>query len=393
MRPLACLVVTIALAAAACQSRQVATLDTPTPPPAGAHPPPTTPASGPEMPSPSPPPELSRLQFSSIQRLDATTGFVASWHGTSGPTLARTTDGGATWRSIAVPLETVTTIRFIDVRVGWVAGLANDAKSAVLLHTIDGGAAWQQALDVVAPPGGYPPLAIQAVDGLVAWALVLPCDGCAGDLGRTVDGGQSWTWLASGHITAIRFATATRGWMAVSDSYPNADVRTTSDGGKTWSVGGRFASGAVVGLDAANASTAWALIRDGGYCSATTCTRYDLQRTTDGGSTWHSVGNPKPTDGTCAGGALYGPLFASPSRGWLAENTGAGGARATTGLLRSEDGGLSWRCANAPGETGLVSAADPSRIWVASGFGGGALAVLYSSDDAGQSWRAVPVGG
>jgi photosystem II stability/assembly factor-like uncharacterized protein len=370
--------VAMAVGAAACEDQQVAAPSAVTPLP---------------YQSPAPPaPAGDPLRFSSIQRLDATTGFVASWNGTSGPRLARTVDAGASWQPLAVPLETVTTVRFIDARVGWVAGLGNGARSAALLHTVDGGATWQRALDVAAAPGGYPPLALQAVDGLVAWALVLPCDGCVGDLGRTTDGGLHWSWLASGHITTMRFATATRGWIAVSDAYPNVSIRVTSDGGKTWNTRANFTSGAMVGLDAANALTAWALIRDGAYCTASICTRYDLERTVDGGLTWQSLGNPKPATGDCGGGALYGPLFATPGRGWLAENTGAGGVRSTTGLLRSVDGGATWRCQSAPAQSGAVSAADPMHIWVATGFGCCAAAVLYSSDDGGQTWRALDPG-
>lgn len=379
MRRLAWLTVSIALLAGACAEQPVSALGTAAPP-----------ASAPQSsPSTIPPAELNPLSISSIQRLDAMNGFIASWAGTAGPRLARTSDGGATWHSIGVPLATVTTIRFIDARTGWVAGVAGNATSAVLLHTADGGQTWEQALNVVAGQGGYPPLAIEAIDGLVAWALVRTCDGCVADLGRTIDGGRDWTWLTSGPITAIRFVTATSGWIAVDDGYPNSDIRVTGDGGRTWTTRARFGSGAVVGLDAAGASTAWALIRDGAYCTASSCMKYDLQRTTDGGSTWRGLGNPKVRDDGCAGGHIYGPLFASASRGWLVENSGAGGVKTSTGLLQSEDGGRTWRCHDAPVQTGAVSVADPLHVWVATGFGGGAAAGLYASDDGGATWRPI----
>lgn len=346
----------------------------------------------PSQPPPSPvvrppSPESNPLWVGSIQRLDARIGFIATVNHT-GPVLARTEDAGATWQDIPTPLELVTTIRFIDTQVGWVAGLAADNESAIL-RTVDGGATWQQTLRVPAAQGNFPPLGLQAIDGQVAWALIPTCDGCMAELRRTVDGGRTWAVLTDGQIAAMRFATATRGWIAVSDSNQNSHLEVTSDGGRTWSIGAHLTSGSVVGLDAASGLAAWALVRDGGYCSASTCTRYELVRTIDGGASWKSLGNPKPTIGDCAFGHLYGPLFASLSRGWLVENTGAGGAMVSTGFLQSDDGGATWRCHSAPTQTDVVSAADPGHIWVTSGHEGGEIMSMYSSDDGGVTWRPL----
>jgi hypothetical protein len=62
------------------------------------------------------------------------------------------------------------------------------------------------------------------------------------------------------------------------------------------------------------------------------------------------------------GGQLHSPLFASPVRGWLVENTGAGGAMASTGFPQSDDGGVTWRCHSAPTQTDVISAADPAHV-------------------------------
>ena len=370
------------LLAAGCQSQPTAARSTSPPAIVGGSP---LPSLNPVVASQSP--ESNPLWIGTIQRLDARTGFIATVNH-SGPVLARTDDAGATWQEITTPLELVTTIRFIDARVGWVAGLKSDKESAVL-RTIDGGATWQVSLRVPAAPGGYPPLGLQAIDGKIAFALIPNCDGCTAELRRTVDGGSTWATLADGNISAMRFATPTRGWIAVSSSYPDVLLEVTSDGGRTWSIGAQLTSGSVVGLDAASSLIAWALVRDGGYCSASTCTRYELMHTIDGGVTWKSFGNPKPASGSCAGGHLYGPLFASPARGWLVENTGAGGAMASTGFLGSDDGGITWRCNSAPTQTDVVSAADPAHIWVTSGHAGGEVMSLYSSDDGGLSWQPL----
>jgi photosystem II stability/assembly factor-like uncharacterized protein len=267
------------------------------------------------------------------------------------------------------------------------------------LRTQDGGATWQKAL-LIPDYGTYGDrvLQIQAVDGERAWALVLSCDSspaptaslnCPTELRRTTDGGRTWTTLINGYVAAIRFATALRGWLAIQNPDDTFDIRVTNDGGTTWTTSVRTTSGSVVGLDAADSQTAWVITQDARDCSASICSNYELLRTTDGGTTWSTLGNPKPTTGNCFGGHLVGPLFASPMSGWLAENQGAGGAQVLTGLLQTEDGGRSWRCSSVLANTYLVSAADPAHVWVTSNRLGDETSTLYSSDDSGLTWRAL----
>ena len=366
-------------------------------------------------PSPQPPSDNVPLSLAAIQRLDSGTGFVTGWTGT-GLGLARTLDSGASWQRIAVPTDRITSLRFIDANVGWAGGFiprgmpqvacAQAAPSGgiacygVVLRTVDGGRTWQQTLAI--PDDGLngdPVVQIQAIDGQVAWALTLACASppapnpirnCPTDLRRTVDGGHTWTTLVTGQIVSMRFATSSRGWLALV-SENGSEVRFTNDGGSTWTRGMQTSSGAIIGLDAATSQVAWAMTRDGGYCTSSTCGKYELFRTLDGGSTWTSLGNPKPATGNCVFGAIYGPLFASPTRGWLALNLGAGGVAAPGGLMQTEDGGKTWRCTNTPPNTYLVSAADPAHIWVSSNRRQDDATTLYSSEDGGASWHALDI--
>jgi len=375
---------------------------------------PVTPSIASDSPAPTPSPTNDNpLTLAAIQRVDSSTGFVTGWTGT-GLGLARTLDAGASWQRIVVPTDQITSLRFIDANVGWAGGLiprnipqvacaqaappGTSSCIGVVLRTADGGRTWQQTLAI--PDDGVngdPVVQLQAIDGQVAWALTLACSSnspanpilnCPTDLRRTVDGGRTWTTLVTDQIVAIRFASAAHGWLAV--AVPNGvfEVRFTNDGGSTWSRGMQTSSG-IVGLDAASAHVAWLMTRDGGYCSASTCTKYELFRTLDGGSTWTSLGNPKPVTGNCAIGAIYGPLFASPTRGWLALNLGAGGVAGPGGLLQTEDGGKTWRCTNTPPNTYFVSAADPNHIWVSSNQRGTEATTLYSSEDGGTTWHAL----
>jgi hypothetical protein len=302
--------------------------------------------------------------------------------------LARTDDAGATWTDISPPLQLVTAIRFVDARVGWVAGLQTDGESAVL-RTVEGGATWQRVLVAPTAPGDYPPLQLQAIDSLVAWVLIPTCHSCVAQIQRTVDGGRTWVAAGKTNVEAMRIVSATEAWIAIASSGTRRDIYVTVDGGAEWTPSAHTDTGEVVGLEAIG-STAWVLTRDGGYCTATTCERYDLTRTTDMGASWQDLGNPKPTNTPCGGGHLLGPAFVSGSRGWLAENTGAGGVRASTGWLQSTDGGATWKCSATPSQVDFLSVADSQHLWATSRNPDDPThSGLLASDDGAATWYGI----
>ena len=352
------------------------------------------------------------LSLSAIQRLNPNVGYIAGWTGTA-LGLGKTSDGGATWQRFRIPADHLTALRFIDEHIGWAAGFLSrdvaqiacqqaapaDAQpcKGVVLRTQDGGKTWQTVLAI--PTNGVygePIRQIQAVDGQRAWALSLDqlaCQAfCPSILERTTDGGRTWTTQLRGTIATIRFASATRGWVALDDtpSPGTVEVRETSDGGASWRVSLRTATGSAIALDAATTETAWLLTRDGAYCTSSQCEKYALYRTDNGGSTWSNLGNPQDFTAGCSGGHLIGPLFASATRGWLGLNLGAGGANVGPGgILKSDDGGQTWRCATTPPNTGLVSAADPLHVWAAGEDRLTQSTALYTTEDAGATWRAL----
>ena len=350
------------------------------------------------------------LMLSAVQRLNARVGYVSAWDGT-GAGLAKTSDGGMTWRRVPIPAAYLTSLRFIDERVGWAAGFVKrDAPQifcreaappgvqpckGVVLRTQDGGQHWETVL-AIPTDGVQPILEIQAVDGLRGWALTIDpaaCQfPCLSYLQRTTDGGRTWTTLLHANIATIRFASASRGWIALEDTprSETVEVQETSDGGTTWQSRLQTATGRAARLDAATTSRAWLLTVDTTTCSASQCLKYVLFRTDDGGLTWSNLGNPKDFTTNCSGGHLAGPLFASAGRGWLGLNRGAGGALiGPGGILKSEDGGRTWRCATTPPNTSLVSAADPLHVWAAGEDRLTQSTALYTSEDAGTTWQAL----
>jgi photosystem II stability/assembly factor-like uncharacterized protein len=398
---------------AACSPQAVAR-----PSPTGARVSPTpSPLTGPPpTPTPTPTPQATPndsnpLALSAIQRLNIKVGYIAGWGGT-GLGLAKTSDAGVTWQRLQIPVDHLTSLRFIDERVGWAGGFANrnvpqvacqqappvasQPCKGVVLRTQDGGQSWQTVLAIPTDSVlGEPIRQIQAVDGLRAWALTLdqgPCQyPCLSFLQRTTDGGRTWTTLLHGEIAAIRFASASRGWVALDDtpSPGTVEVRETSDAGTTWRTVMHTSTGSAATLDAATINTAWLLTFDGAYCSSSSCARYALFRTDNGGLTWSSLGNPIDFTANCSIGHLTGPLFASPGRGWLGLNLGAGGANEPGGILRSEDGGRSWRCATTPPNAGLLSAADPFHVWAAGEDRSTGVTALFTTEDAGATWHRL----
>ena len=358
------------------------------------------------------PKDSTPLSLSAIQRLDARVGYVAGRSGTS-LKLAKTSDGGATWQRLPVPADYLTSLRFIDERVGWAGGFVNrdvaqiacqqaapagaQPCKGVVVRTEDGGNTWKTVLAI--PTNGVqgePIRQIQAVDGQRAWALTLDQTACTfpclSYVQRTTDAGRSWTTQLHGEIAAIRFASATRGWVALDDTPApgTVEVRQTNDGGVTWRVVLRTATGNAIALDAATVDTAWLLTGDGAYCTSSDCQKYALLRTENGGLNWPYLGNPKDFTLGCSGGHLVGPLFASPARGWLGLSLGAGGANVGTGgILQSEDGGRTWHCTTRPQNTSLISAADSLHVWAASEDRPTQSTALYATEDAGTNWHPI----
>ena len=378
-------------------------------PPAGANP---TPTSSKVSPSSTALSDGTPLSLSAIQRLSPNVGYIAGWTGT-GLGLAKTSDAGRTWQRLPIPADHLTALRFIDERVGWAAGFVSrdvpqiachqaapagaQPCKGVVLRTQDGGKTWQTVLAI--PTNGVqgePIRQIQAVDDQRAWALTLdqsPCTfPCLSYVQRTSDGGRTWTTLLHGEIAAIRFASASRGWVALDDtpSPGTVEIRVTSDGGATWRTGLRTATGNTMAIDAASIDTAWVLTRDGAYCTSSSCAKYALFRTDNGGVNWPYLGNPKDFTVGCSGGHLAGPLFASVGRGWLGLNLGAGGANVGSGgILTSEDGGRTWRCATTPPNISLVSAADPLHVWAGGEDRLTQSTALYTTEDGGTTWQAI----
>ncbi|MGH2500222.1 MAG: hypothetical protein ACRDF0_09065, partial [Candidatus Limnocylindria bacterium] len=173
------------------------------------------------------------------------------------------------------------------------------------------------------------------------------------------------TRAAPPRAQAIDLVDAEHGWIGTADG-----IVATADAGATWR---RQHTGSidVVALDIVDRLAGWALGKD------------DLLGTTDGGASWVSLGMPRP--------ALRSIEFIDASAGWGVAGgevlLGTRGSIPNRGgiLVRTDDGGRSWREDRRVADAQQVCFTSATHGWVTS-----PRSVLRTID-AGRSWRTVLV--
>ncbi|MDQ6751067.1 MAG: hypothetical protein M3Z33_09985 [Actinomycetota bacterium] len=346
--------------------------------------------------------------------------------GAGGPgTVYRTTDGGGSWTLVATLSQGLNGVSFAGASTGYAVGNGN-----LVSKTGDGGASWSAPRPV---PGGARKLV--SVRCATADTCLVTNESGAGLL-RTADGASSFAEVTPSDkpIYAAAFASPSRA-VAVGQ---NGVTVVSDDGGVTWRAVGSRLTGTFYALRASSASTAYALGESGA-----------LARTTDGGGSWSPVGVPTstrlvgvsfPTDSvgfaldgdgqlqrTDNSGAswqllstvrasdvlgidartvlLAGPrgVRRSTNRGQEFSSVGgravgrttlghvfsAGGAIFAWGsraILRSTNGGRSWRSLRRPSRSAVVSLDFVDR---SKGFAVDSRGRLFATGNAGRRWRQL----
>ena len=253
----------------------------------------------------------------------------------------RTTDGGLTWQSVAIPGDwggSQPVLAFADAQHGFLllSGLRGGGGS-VVFATQDGGASWQRV-------GGADGLGsvFGATDPTTLWA---GNEGDAGPVERPLldvsrDGGRTWTDAALPGLVGDRFVNDTPvappvfdgndGALAViaasTDDPHIVRFYRTSDGGRTWALAAQVHIGE-------RGSTAAAVVDALHYVVIDSHTDR-LQATSDGGVTW------QPADSSGLG-ATVRLRFWDPLHGATIVQL-TNGPTPAAGLLRTSDGGQTW---------------------------------------------------
>ncbi|MEO5560191.1 MAG: glycoside hydrolase domain-containing protein [Dokdonella sp.] len=216
---------------------------------------------------------------------------------------------------------------------------------------------------------------------------------------RTADDGQNWLDITPqsanfAGIDAVFFIDAREGWAAIAREDPTgietpvlSSIAHTRDGGASWTIeqltAAALADATPMALDFVDARHGWLIAR---APSSSNFQRGRLLRTDDGGRSWRVL--PAPP-------IVAQPVFVSPQMGWL-----AGGPQRDR-LYVTRDGGTSWQRQTLPGVdanrrvvfqrpdfrskhdgTLTLASVDASNAWTL---------MLYTTHDGGAQWRVERV--
>jgi hypothetical protein len=251
----------------------------------------------------------------------------------------------------------------------------------------------------VAPDARFEPTSITFVNGAVGAVLGRTTVDCPAvlctSMAGTSDYARTWTKVdappavpPSGRlgVSQVRFLNGDNGWAYGPELY------ATHDGGATWTkiigLGGRVIDLATVG-DRAYAVVA--KCTGSGSDFAAGCSRFALYSTLYNSDSWQPVTGASGRQPVRPGGlqltSQYGYLLAgstllagSPSGGTWQKVTPASGL--VPGCLRAGRGSP-----GSSGSSGLIAPGANSGLYLLCPPADGALATLYTSVDAGQTWQ------
>lgn len=206
----------------------------------------------------------TEAKLRAVAVLDARRGFVAG----DGGTLLATSDAGATWEPVAVPVkDNLTSIYFVGDH-GWIAGW-----TGAILHSKDGGKTWERQSSGI----------LHALDDIFfadekhGWAV-----GWAGTILRTTDGGATWEQVRVPNVmwsmSAVYFTDLNNGWITGF----NGQILRSRDGGRTWEPVSSPVQSWLTSVVFDRSGRGWIAAENG------------LLTTEDGGSSWKIL----PVEGT-----------------------------------------------------------------------------------------------
>jgi photosystem II stability/assembly factor-like uncharacterized protein len=268
----------------------------------------------------------------------------------------------------------------VSERVVWASG-----ANGTVLRTDDGGATWRTL--AVPDAAALDFRDVDAVDERTAYILSIG-NGDASRIYKTADAGATWTLQfrnedPKAFFDAMAFRDANRGF-AFSDSIDGRFViLRTADGGRQWSRIDPAALPAALPNEGAYAASGTNVAVLGAHVwIATTAAR--VLRSEDNGVSWRVAATPLAT-GPSAG--IFSIAFRNASNGIVVGGDYKKEGEAAENMALTHDGGATWRAA--AGLSGFRSAVAyvPShpRTIVAVGPSG----TDVSTDD-GRTWRAVP---
>lgn len=260
-------------------------------------------------------------RYDDIYFVNPDTGFV----GGSAGTILKTTDGGASWKTLLYSSHYIRSLEFLTEEVGFAGTLSN-----VLYKTEDGGENWIQIEDLVPGPNqaicGFAHLGDSIIYGVGIWAQ-------PGYFIISKDQGATWSYQSlsdkADGLVDCHFLDEETGFVAGIDNQYGGIILKTEDGGENWErvFGTGQPNEYIWKLDFISDSIAYASIESFGLNDSTY-----IVKTVDGGNSWEKI-------------LVSDQYYDLQGVGFLDEMTGWAGPRAAP-LFETQDGGQSWNALN-----------------------------------------------
>ncbi|MBN2554948.1 MAG: hypothetical protein JXA97_03325 [Anaerolineales bacterium] len=398
--------------------------------------------------------------------LNPQTGWFRAGTGPAGMhksyiTIYRTTNGGQTWTRMMDPYTDTeiysfpkTGMVFADASYGWITRDSRGVEWGVYVHvTEDGGATWRSiALPEPADAPGlyegggwcgafYPRLA-----GRGRGSLVVSCEIYEDDestyqtyLYTTADGGLSWTYLAMppgelfrfpGSLVAAgrsvyqstdggenwdlmnsvdfypgsySFIDPLNGWVFAQWQDQPAALMRTANGGRFWepidltiasarSAGAEISDVDITAITMVDAARGWAIGARPGENDR-------ILVTDNGGDRWIDATPPEPLLATSSGVTALS-FFLDADHAWVTFDPGSHGTPDAVSIWRTSDGGRTWSSSALPGIASLISSYAPYHMffvdealgWFMAAVDAGmqkVYSVIYATSDGGATWSLI----
>jgi photosystem II stability/assembly factor-like uncharacterized protein len=233
---------------------------------------------------------------------------------------------GRSWRDVTPPGRKLAAddATFLDARRGWVVSEDCASAQGEVARTADGGRTWRRTPFTSHTCNAGAGFVLDFVDASVGWVVQLEPTGPFARLYGTHDGGGTWRLVRDRlpDLGEVAFRTRTDGWLG-----GGSGLYRTTDGGRSWQrrIHGEFTAPAFSGRHGVVA----ALVADG------RAYRVEALATADAGRTWRRILlSSRPLRLTrLPGVALSSP---SPDVAWIVAFAGP------PLLYRTSDGGRHW---------------------------------------------------
>lgn len=173
--------------------------------------------------------------------------------------IARTTDGGATWSLVSVPVYAYwRAVWFMDTQTGYITG-GLSGTTGNILKTTDGGATWKDISPSSSPASDEVIYSIFFTNTTIGYATNYD-----GYILKTIDGGASWTaqFVSGNHLWGLYFTDANTGYCVGGDQDLNTTViLKTTNAGLTWTAQNNLypAANSLIDVEFADANTGYAI--------------------------------------------------------------------------------------------------------------------------------------